>query len=269
MFPAHLHQQSSQMTPYASGRDHSSSSLPALVSIRNIVRRYEPPEGVPITALNGVSLEIYKGEFLAVTGHSGSGKSTFLNLIGLIDEPSSGDIIINGRNTSLFSEKERTEFRLNALSFVFQSFNLIENFTALENIAFQLRLQGYSKRDAHKQAQETLNYLGLQDRARLYPRELSGGEQQRIAIGRALVKDSFLLLADEPTAHLDSKNSQNVMELLSQVNREFGRTIVLVTHETEETAFANHTVTFRDGRITSDERAETENSAIIRKTSYV
>lgn len=264
-----MFQPNSQIAPYTSERNDPSSSLSAFVSIRNVVRRYEPPEGVPITALNGVSLEIHKGEFLAVTGHSGSGKSTFLNLIGLIDEPDNGDIIINGRNTSLFSEKERTEFRLNAVSFVFQSFNLIENFTALENIAFQLRLQKYSKEDAHKRAQETLNYLGLQNRARLYPRELSGGEQQRIAIGRALVKDSLLLLADEPTAHLDSKNSQNVMELLSQVNREFERTIILVTHETEETTFANHTVTFRDGRITSDERTKTENSAIIRKTSYV
>ena len=231
-------------------------SQPVLASIQNVVKRYAPPGGVPIAALNGIDLEIYAGEFLAVTGHSGSGKSTFLNLIGLLDEPSSGRIIMNGEDVSRFTEVERAEFRLRALSFVFQSFNLIENFTALENIAFQLRLQGYSRGESDKRSREILGYLGLLDRADLHPRELSGGEQQRIAIGRALAKDSFLLLADEPTAHLDSQNSQKVMELLYQVNREFRRTIILVTHEMEEATLADRNVILRDGKIVGIEHGK-------------
>lgn len=223
----------------------------ALVSVRNVVKTYVPEGGIPVSALGGVSLDVFPGEFLAITGHSGSGKSTLLHQIGLLDEPSSGSIFMNGTDTSAFSEASRTEFRLRSLSFVFQFFNLIEHYTALENITFQLRLQGYSMRESDAKARDILGFLGLAARSNLLPRELSGGEQQRIAIGRALAKDSLLLIADEPTAHLDSKNAVLVIDLLKHVNEKFGKTIILVTHEPEEAKQAGRIIELRDGKIIS------------------
>lgn len=221
----------------------------ALVSVRNLTKAYVPRGGVPVTALSGVSLDILTGEFVAITGHSGSGKSTLLHQIGLLDEPTSGSIFIAGKDVAAFSESMRTDFRLRSLSFVFQFFNLIEHYTALENITFQLRLQGYGRHESDTKAREILGFLGLAGRADLLPKELSGGEQQRIAIGRALAKDSLLLIADEPTAHLDSKNAEIIIDLLKNVNKEFGKTIILVTHEPEEARQADRIIELRDGKI--------------------
>ncbi len=231
--------------------ENTVSTLPvrALVSVRNLKKEYAPRGGVPVTALSGVSLDILTGEFVAITGHSGSGKSTLLHQIGLLDEPTSGSIFIAGKDVAAFSEAMRTDFRLRSLSFVFQFFNLIEHYTALENITFQLRLQGYGMRESDTKAREILSFLGLTERADLLPKELSGGEQQRIAIGRALAKDSLLLIADEPTAHLDSKNAEIIINLLKHVNKEFGKTIVLVTHEPEEARQADRIIELRDGKI--------------------
>lgn len=226
-------------------------SARALVSIRDLVKVYIPEGGVPVAALGGVSLDIFPGEFVAITGHSGSGKSTLLHQIGLLDDPTEGSIYMNGKNVSSFSEEARTEFRLRSLSFVFQFFNLIEHYTAFENITFQLRLQGYGTRESDTKARDILAFLGLEARSHLLPRELSGGEQQRIAIGRALAKDSLLLIADEPTAHLDSKNAVMIIDLLKHVNTKLGKTIVLVTHEPEEARQADRIIRLQDGKILS------------------
>lgn len=230
----------------------------ALISVRNITRVYAPQEGVPVRALDGVSVDILAGEFVAITGHSGSGKSTLLHQIGLLDEPTSGSIFIDGKNVAAFTEAERTKFRLLSLSFVFQFFNLIEHYTAIENIEFQLRLQGYSAYESLRKSHEILNFLGLEGRADLLPRELSGGEQQRIAIGRAIAKDSLVLIADEPTAHLDSKNAVVVIDLLKHVNEQFGKTIVLVTHEPEEAKQADRIIELRDGKVVSGHSGMTQ-----------
>ncbi len=236
--------------------DYISGGGQPLISIRGLVKEYQPSERVKVAALNGVNLDVFPGEFISVTGHSGSGKSTLLHLIGLLDKPTSGEIFIQGRNTTLLTEKETTKFRLSSLSFIFQFFNLLENYTSLENISFQLQLQGYQKSDAKEKAMRILQFLGLEAKANLFPKELSGGEQQRIAIGRALAKDSLLVLADEPTAHLDSRNAAIVMELFLKINRDYGKTILLVTHESEEANQANRSIVMKDGKIISEGMAE-------------
>lgn len=220
-----------------------------LFQIRGLTREYQFEGRIPVAALNSIDLDIFQGEFIAITGHSGSGKSTLLNMIGLLDEPSRGTLLFRGKNVSLLSEGERTELRLRSLGFIFQFFNLIESYTAEENIIFQLRLQGHDKATAKRKTEEVFAFLGLQHRAHLLPRQLSGGEQQRIAIGRAVAKDSVIILADEPTAHLDTENSHNVMDLLAQVNARYGKTIVLVTHEPDEAAQATRQIYMKDGRI--------------------
>lgn len=220
-----------------------------LVSIRDVYKEYRMSKKVTIPALNGVSFDVYKGEFLAITGHSGSGKSTMLNILGLLDEPTRGEIYIDNKEIHTLTERQRVSFRLKQLSFVFQFFNLIENYTAFENISFQLQLQGYSGKQAKIKTQEIIDFLGLTDRASFLPHELSGGEQQRVAIGRALAKDSLFILADEPTAHLDSKNGETIIKLLHTINKQFKRTVILVTHEEEEARHADRKIVMRDGKV--------------------
>lgn len=223
--------------------------METLISVRDIHKEFRMSKQLTIPALNGVSLDVFQGEFLAITGHSGSGKSTFLNLLGLLDDPTRGEIYFSGHEIHNFTEKQKVDFRLNAISFVFQFFNLIDNYTAFENINFQLLLQGYGGGEAKRKANEIIGFLGLTERASFFPHELSGGEQQRVAIGRALAKDSLIILADEPTAHLDSKNAESTIRLLHDINRRFKRTIVLVTHEEEEARHADRNVVMRDGKI--------------------
>lgn len=223
--------------------------METIVSIKDVYKEYRLSKQMIIPALNGVTLDIYKGEFLAITGYSGSGKTTLLNLLGLLDDPTRGDLYVAGREIKTFTEREKVNFRLHSISFVFQFFNLIDNYTAFENITFQLLLQGYSGKESKEKAQQIIDFLGLKDRASFFPKELSGGEQQRVAIGRALAKDSLIILADEPTAHLDSKNGQATIQLLHDINKAFSRTIVLVTHEAEEAAKADRNVVMRDGKI--------------------
>ena len=223
--------------------------MEVLVSIRDVFKEYHMSKKLTIPALNGVSFDIFQGEFLAITGHSGSGKSTMLNILGLLDDPTRGEIYIKGHEVHTFSEKQRVSFRLKQLSFVFQFFNLIENYTAFENISFQLQLQGYSGKEAKIKTQEIIDFLNLTDRANFFPHELSGGEQQRVAIGRALAKDSLFILADEPTAHLDSKNGEAIIKLLHEINKKFKRTVILVTHEEEEARHADRNIIMSDGRV--------------------
>jgi len=220
-----------------------------LVQFSNVSRIYEQSESVAIRALQDVSFSIAQGEFVAITGHSGSGKSTLLNLIGLIDTPTEGSVIVDGKDVKEMSELGRTKFRLTSIGFVFQFFNLLDGLTALENIAFQVRLQGYSEKKANHKASEILDFLDLSNRGHLQPRELSGGEQQRVAIGRAVAKDSKILLTDEPTAHLDTKNGEVVMRLLRKINAEYGRTIIVVTHEPEEAKLTDREIVLKDGRV--------------------
>jgi len=224
-----------------------------LIRALNLKKNYKIGK-IVIPALNGVSFEVSKGEFLAINGRSGSGKSTLLNLLGLLDEPTEGELIMDGHEMVKFSEKEKTKFRLQSIGFVFQFFNLIENYTAIENITFQLKLQGLGNSESKRRAEDIIEFLGLKDRAYFFPREMSGGEQQRVAIGRAIAKESLLILVDEPTAHLDDKNSQIIINLLGEINRKFGRTIVLVTHEEKEASEADRIITLQDGRIIKNEK---------------
>lgn len=223
-----------------------------LLSLRNIGRTYLADTPNPIHALNDVSFDICAGEFLAIIGRSGSGKSTLLNLIGLLDIPTNGSVFVADKNLTLLSEQNQTRYRLQFVSFVFQTFNLLDQFTSMENIAIQLELQGTSSSQARIEAEKILHYLGLRDRADRYPKELSGGEQQRIAIGRAISKNSRIILADEPTAHLDTTNAKHVIELLHDVRNHFGKTIVLVTHEPEQAKMADRIITLEDGRLKTD-----------------
>lgn len=224
-------------------------SVQPLLSIQNVSRIYDEGRGSESRALSGVTFDIFPGEFLAITGTSGSGKSTLLNLIGLIDNPTSGSIFSQGKDLTKMNSREKQKFQLNFTSFIFQFFNLIDNYTAVENIMFPLRLQGRSRDESVKKSMEVLGFLGLTHRAHHYPSELSGGEQQRIAVGRAIAKDSAIVLADEPTAHLDSRNSEEVVTLLRNVAKVYGRTVVLVTHDPEQAREVDRNVVLRDGAI--------------------
>lgn len=222
-----------------------------IVKMMGIFREHIINENVKIPALQGINLNIYKGEFVAITGPSGSGKTSLLNLIGLLDKPDSGEIFINGKDVNSFKEADKINFRLKSIGFVFQFFNLLDNYNAIDNIIFQLRLQGYSKKESREKSNQILDFLGLKERSHLFPNQLSGGEQQRLAIGRALAKDSLIILVDEPTAHLDSRNGQMVISLLREVNFKFKKTIVLVTHEPIYARMADRIVEIKDGRVKS------------------
>lgn len=220
-----------------------------LIHLEAVGKIYAPEDMAQTTALHSVNLDVFRGEFIALTGPSGSGKSTLLNIIGLLDTATSGTYVLRGKSMDDVSEEERSQYRLNTLGIVFQFFNLIDNFTALENIAFQAELQGIPSQEAQINAEKILEFLGLRDKRDLFPGELSGGEQQRVALGRALIKNPLVLLADEPTAHLDSKNADQVMRLLRLINERLGCTILLVTHEPNQALLADRQVILRDGQV--------------------
>lgn len=205
------------------------------------------------TALGGVDLVIERGEFVAIVGPSGSGKSTMMNLIGCLDRPSSGSVLIAGDSTNDLSDNKLTELRSRAIGFVFQQFQLLPNTTAIENVMAPLLYQGVSAKAAKKSATQMLTQLGLGDRLNFDRNRLSGGQQQRVAIARALVTSPDIVLADEPTGALDSKTGAAVIELLKELHRE-GRTIVLITHDLEIAASAPRRVFLRDGLVERDER---------------
>jgi putative ABC transport system ATP-binding protein len=235
---------------FAKSRAHAISQAPVLIRVTNLSKTYDHSKHAAGTlALQNINMDIHTGEFLAITGKSGSGKSTLLNLLGLIDDPTAGEITVLDSPLSALSEKERVQFRLQTVSFVFQFFNLLDNYTAIDNIIFQLRLQGYRRSQAKKKARDILHFLGIDHKAHSYPKDLSGGEQQRVAVGRALAKDSLFILADEPTAHLDENNSQALIDLLRKINTEHNRTIILVTHELQYTMAADRTAVIQDGNI--------------------
>ncbi|MBI5919492.1 MAG: ABC transporter ATP-binding protein [Nitrosomonadales bacterium] len=223
-----------------------------LLQLRDIRRRFMLGE-TAIDALHGVSLDIHAGEFLAVWGPSGSGKSTLMNLVGLIDAPTSGEIFFDGQDTRSLDDDALTEFRAQKIGFVFQSFNLVPVLSALENVSLPLQLRGIQEQEARTRAEQVLDEVGLAKFAASRPDKLSGGQRQRVAIARALVVSPRLVIADEPTANLDSENSRIIVELMREMNRAHGVTFVFTTHDPRLLEHVDRKILLRDGNIESDE----------------
>jgi putative ABC transport system ATP-binding protein len=226
--------------------------VPKVVELQDVRREYQVGDQTTV-ALDGVSLSIERGEFVAIVGPSGSGKSTMMNLIGCLDRPSEGEVKISGAATRDLNDNALTNLRSRAIGFVFQQFQLLPNTTALENVMAPLLYQGISTKKAKQEATDMLSKLGLADRLNFDRNRLSGGQQQRVAIARALVTSPDIVLADEPTGALDSKTGAQVIDLLKELNAE-GRTIILITHDLEIAASAPRRVFLRDGKIERDER---------------
>jgi putative ABC transport system ATP-binding protein len=229
------------------------SEEPALVKVEELRKSYLVGD-VSVHALRGVDLAIPAGAFVAVVGASGSGKSTFMNIVGLLDRPSGGRYLLAGQDVSGFDKDQRAQLRNKKIGFVFQSFNLLPRTSALENVELPLLYDGGHTTAAqrHERARRLLETVGLGERAHHTPAQLSGGQQQRVAIARALVNEPELLLADEPTGNLDSRTSVEIMDVLQRLNRERRVSIVLVTHEADIAEYAERTIAFRDGRVVTD-----------------
>lgn len=218
-----------------------------MITVRNLIKTFQ--EGDIVTkVLKGVDLDIKTGEFIAIMGRSGAGKSTVLYQVSLLDHPTSGSVVIDGVEVTSLSTTERTQYRLNNLGYVFQDYALIPELTAKENVALPLLMQGMSKEKAYKKALEVLGSIGLADRANNLPAKLSGGQQQRVSIARAVAHDPSILFADEPTANLDSESGQMVMNLFQELHKK-GQTIVMVTHEEEYGKLADRIVRLSDGQV--------------------
>jgi len=211
---------------------------------------------IEIPALRGISLDIYRGEFVAVMGASGSGKSTFMNIVGCLDRPTHGTYFLEGQEVGSLSPDAWAHIRNRKVGFVFQNFNLLPRTSALENVELPMMYNGLHGGDRHQRALEVLSWVGLEGRLDHTPNQLSGGQQQRVAIARALVNRPPLILADEPTGNLDSSTSAEIMELLQNLNAKEGLTIVLVTHERDIAAYAKRQIHFRDGLVISDETVQ-------------
>lgn len=206
----------------------------------------------PVHAVNGVDLEIKQGEFTAIVGPSGSGKTTFLNMIGGLDQPTSGSVVVNGVDLSTMSGSELTEFRLQNIGFVFQAYNLIPVLTAEENVEFIMLMQKQEKSVRKSRVEELLTSVGLADRMRNRPNQLSGGQQQRVAVARALASKPSFVLADEPTANLDSKSTANLLDIMLELNEKENMTFIFSTHDQRVIDRARRVVTLEDGVIVSD-----------------
>ncbi|MDI6716817.1 MAG: ABC transporter ATP-binding protein [Actinomycetota bacterium] len=221
-----------------------------MIEARDIYKTYYL-EGVEINALNGVSLKINGGEFVSIMGQSGSGKSTLMHIIGCLDKPTSGSVLIDGNDVSELSENELADLRLQKIGFVFQTFNLIPRASALKNVELPLIYAGIKATERRERAIQALKSVGLGDRLYNRPSQLSGGQQQRVAIARALINNPGVILADEPTGNLDSKSGAEIMRILNSLHQQ-GRTVILVTHEAEIAEHANRLIRIFDGRIIED-----------------
>lgn len=220
-----------------------------MIKIENLSKTFRTTE-VETIALNKVNLEVRDKEFVAIMGPSGCGKSTLLNILGLLDNPTEGNYYLGDQGVGHLKEKERTNVRKGTIGFVFQSFNLIDELNVFENIELPLTYLGIPAEERKRKVTEIMKRMNISHRAKHYPQQLSGGQQQRVAIARAVVSDPKIILADEPTGNLDSKNGQEVMELLTELNRE-GTTIVMVTHSQRDAGFASRVINLFDGQIVS------------------
>lgn len=231
-----------------------------VIQLENIHKTYTMGD-VQVHALRGVSLTIREGEFVAIMGASGSGKSTTMNILGCLDRPTKGSYILDGQDVSEMSKDDRADIRSRKIGFVFQGFNLLSRTSALENVELPMLYAGVSGSQRHARAMESLAAVGLAGREQNHPNQLSGGQQQRVAVARALVNDPALILADEPTGNLDSRTSVEVMEIFQRLNRERGISLILVTHEQDIAQYAQRVVIFKDGKIRKDYQVEDQRNA--------
>ena len=240
------------LTPHAEARE--------VIRLEGIHKTYSMGD-VEVHALRGVTLDIREGEFVAIMGASGSGKSTTMNIIGCLDSPTRGSYALDGEDVSKLSKDERADIRLRKLGFVFQGFNLLSRTSALENVELPMLYAGVEPAERHRRATEALHAVGLAGREQNHPNQLSGGQQQRVAIARALVNRPSIILADEPTGNLDSRTSVEIMDVFQYLNSERRITLVLVTHEPDIAAYADRVVVFKDGRVTKDYRVDAPRDA--------
>jgi putative ABC transport system ATP-binding protein len=225
---------------------------PEIIVTEDIHKVYKMGD-VDVPALRGVSLKIRKGEFVSIMGSSGSGKSTFMNILGCLDTPTSGRYFLEGSDVSSLGKDELAEIRNKKIGFVFQNFNLLARATAMENVELPMIYNGTPSDKRTKRAQEALAMLGLKGRERHYPSQLSGGQQQRVAIARAIINEPSIILPDEPTGNLDTNTSIEIMEIFKMLSKE-GKTIIMVTHERDIASYAERIVSFRDGKVVEDGR---------------
>jgi putative ABC transport system ATP-binding protein len=242
---------SSEPEQTLSGADSRVGSK-AIISLREVRKIYDLGE-VRVEALKGVSLEIARGQFVAIMGASGSGKSTMLNILGCLDRPTSGAYLLDGIDVSTFSAAQRADIRNQKIGFIFQSFNLLARTTVWENIEAPMLYGGVPKAERARRIEEALKVVGIPEKAKALPNQLSGGQQQRVAVARALVNHPAILLADEPTGNLDSATSEEIMRFLQNLNRQKQITLVMVTHEHDIAAYASRSIHMKDGCILSDE----------------
>lgn len=233
-----------------------------LIEIKGIKRYYQMGSET-VKALDSVDLQIYKNEYVAIMGHSGSGKTTMMNILGCLDTPTSGQYILNNKDVSSLNDNSLAEIRNKEIGFVFQTFNLLPRLSSLENVMLPLVYAGMNKQSRKMKAEDVMNKVGLADRMHHKPNELSGGQRQRVAVARALVNDPSIILADEPTGNLDSKVSVEIMGLFEKIHQ-LGNTIILVTHEEDIARHAHRIIKLKDGKIESD----THNKDIIRINEY-
>lgn len=229
----------------------------SIITTQNLSKVYNP-DTVPVHALRSVSLEIEQGEFTSIVGPSGSGKTTLLNMMGGLDRPTSGDVLVNSVKITDLPEKQLIDFRLMNIGFVFQAYNLIPVFTALENVNFIMLLQNRHPKELDRRARELLKEVGLEDRVDARPSELSGGQQQRVAVARALASEPKFILADEPTANLDSVSAMNLLDIMERMNREKNITFIFSTHDQRVIDRARRVIRMVDGAVEEDVRQTTE-----------
>jgi putative ABC transport system ATP-binding protein len=237
-----------------------SSSATPVIELDHIHKTYTMGD-VEVHALRGVSLSISAGEFVAIMGASGSGKSTTMNIIGCLDRPTRGSYTLDGEDVSEMTKDQRADIRCRKIGFVFQGFNLLSRTSALENVELPMLYLGVDGPERHRRAMAALAAVGLEGREQNHPNQLSGGQQQRVAVARSLVNNPALILADEPTGNLDSRTSVEVMEIFQRLNREMGITMVLVTHEPDIAQYAQRVVVFKDGKIKKDYSIEAPRNA--------
>ncbi len=227
-----------------------------MIDVKDLEKTYEMGE-IRVKALKSVSMNIKKGEFVALMGFSGSGKSTFLHQVGLLDNPTKGSIVIDNVDVLGLSEKEKTLFRLNQLGYVFQEYAILAELTAMENVYLPLLMMGKSRKECVSSAKKVLEKVGLGDRLSYFQKELSGGQQQRVAIARAIVNKPKILFADEPTANLDSTSSIQILKLFRELNKKYGQTIVMVTHEDFHKKYVDRVIYLKDGNIVGEDKKKT------------